>query len=154
MPACGRAISVFSTFTDSAGRVTLAPLGSGRPVSGAVGTATVVVVGAAVVVVVLGVAAWDPPPHADAISARAAATAATPPSCRDPRFTGSLHLLQPLDAVLEGWVGVEQVVELGAGLLLVGLERLLDPHLGRGLGGVVHDRVVVPQLFQSRDQPR
>src|SRR6478736_4122382 len=111
MPACGRAISVFSTFTDNAGRVRLAPPGSGRPVSGAVGIATVVVVGAGVVVVRLGVAAPEPPlPHADAISANVAATAATPPRCRGPRFTGSLHLLQPLDAILEGWVGVEQVV--------------------------------------------
>src|SRR5947209_3635439 len=109
MPACGRAASVFSTFTSRAGRVRLAPPGSGRPVSGAVGIATVVVVGARVVVE-SGVAAPPPPPHADATSASVATTAATPPTCVDRRFTGSLHLLQPLDAVLEGRVSVEQVV--------------------------------------------
>src|SRR5215212_3207109 len=51
MPACGRAASVFSTLTDRAERVRLPPDASGRPVSGAVGGARVVVVAAEVVVV-------------------------------------------------------------------------------------------------------
>ena len=77
MPVCGRAASVFSTFTESAGRVRPAPPGSCSPVSGAIGIATVVVVGARVVVVVVvfGVAALDSPPQADAIRAKLATTA-------------------------------------------------------------------------------
>src|SRR4051794_8012544 len=62
MPACGREASVFSTLTDRAGRVRLAPPGSERPVSGAVGGATVVVVGAAVVVVSAGFFSLPPAP--------------------------------------------------------------------------------------------
>src|SRR4051794_3291775 len=78
MPVCGRASTVFSTFTDNAGRPWLAPVGSGRPVSGAVGGATVVVVAAAVVVVALGVAAFEsPPPHAARTIAAATANART-----------------------------------------------------------------------------
>src|SRR5713101_8642933 len=57
MPTCGRASGVFSTFTDKAGRVWLAPPGSRRPVSGAVVGAAVVVVGL-VVRVVLDCARW------------------------------------------------------------------------------------------------
>jgi hypothetical protein len=44
MPAWGRASGEFSILTDSAGRVSTPPLGSGRPVSGAVGGGSVVVV--------------------------------------------------------------------------------------------------------------
>jgi hypothetical protein len=62
---------VFSTFTQSAGRVRLSPVGSGRPVSGATGTtgagtvvvvdgATVVVVVSSVVAIVLGVVVVAP----------------------------------------------------------------------------------------------
>jgi hypothetical protein len=58
MPVCGRASGVFSTFTESAGRVWLSPEGSGRPVRVAIGTGGAVlggmVVVAAIVVVVLG----------------------------------------------------------------------------------------------------
>src|SRR5829696_8095108 len=76
MLVCGRALGVFSTFTDSAGRVRLAPVGSASPVSGAIGGATVVVVGAAVVVVRFVVAAFEsPPPQAETNSASAATTA-------------------------------------------------------------------------------
>src|SRR3954469_10374082 len=76
MPVCGRAASVFSTFTDSAGRPWLAAPGSTSPVRGAVGGATVVVVGATVVVVAFGVAAFDSlPPHADTNRASAATSA-------------------------------------------------------------------------------
>lgn len=43
-PAWGRAAGVFSTFTDSAGRRSDLPPGSGRPVRGAAGGGTVLVV--------------------------------------------------------------------------------------------------------------
>ncbi len=52
-----------------------------------------------------------------------------------------------------GWVS-KRLLNFEPGLLLIGLERLLDPHLRGGLGGVVHDGVVVAQLLQRGDQPR
>ena len=51
-----------------------------------------------------------------------------------------------------GWVS-NRLLNFEPRLLLVGLERLLDPHLRRRLRRVVHDRVVVAQFFESRDQP-
>src|SRR5205823_5563594 len=65
-PACGRTCSDrFSILTHRAGRVRLAPWGSGKPVSGATGGAVVVVVVSLVVVVGLCFfgAALLPPPH-------------------------------------------------------------------------------------------
>src|SRR4051812_11366502 len=90
MPAWGRAASVFSTFTESAGRAWLAPLGSGRPVSGAVGGAAEVVVGRIVVVVGSGAAAFEsPPPQAASVTATRAAKAVAVLRRRVCRFTPS-----------------------------------------------------------------
>src|SRR6478609_9388981 len=89
MPVCGREASVFSTFTDRAGRPWLAAPGSTSPVRGAVGGATVVVVGATVVVVAFGVAAFDSaPPQADTNRARTA-TSAVVAAVVDRTFTTS-----------------------------------------------------------------
>src|SRR5947209_13717665 len=52
---------------------------------------------------------------------------------------GGSHLLEGLDAVLEGRVGVEGTVEPRAFLTFGAVERLLDPHLRSGAGRVVHD---------------
>jgi hypothetical protein len=82
---------VFSIFTESTGRCSDAPLGSGRPVNGAVGGAgAVVVVGAAVVVVVFGLSADElPPPHDAATSA-----SRTGPTNNDERRRRTRELLR------------------------------------------------------------
>ncbi len=79
---------MFSTFTDSAGRVRLAPPGSGRPVRGAVGGAAVVVVRATVVVGDVVVAAFSPPPP------EVASTAPTPTVARTSTTTIEITMLR------------------------------------------------------------
>src|SRR5690606_20656845 len=64
------------------------------------------------------------------------------------------ELAEQGDPLVEGRVGVEQPVEAGQPPLLGGLgRRLLDPQVGGGVAGGVHDGRVVAQLLERRDQP-
>ena len=147
-PVCGRASGVFSIFTLSTGRVRATPLGSGNPVSGATGDAFVVVE------VVRGLA-WRPwclPRH----RARGGDERDRGHDRGEPQSVGHMALSAAIRSSSGGWVSNARLSHepFFPFFLLVTVERLLDPHLRGGPGGVVHDRLVVLELLERRDQPR
>src|SRR5438132_1475246 len=112
-PACGRASGAFSIFTVNAGRAAVAASTTGRPVNGYCAGTVVVVAGG------FGRARTTSffllPPQAPATSTRATTAAMG-------RRTDGSELLERLDALFEGRVGLEQTVQsrqtafvLGAG---------------------------------------
>src|SRR4051812_36612190 len=155
-PSCsGKAAGTLSTFTISAGRARVAASRSGTPVSGAIGGAVVLVVVVTFrVVVVVASSFFFPPPHPTSD----AATSATEAASRNRLRMTSLELTERGDALLEGRVGVEEVVEprrvAAAARVRVGLrERGLDPEVrGRTRRGVHHRRVAL-ELLERADQP-
>ena len=157
----GRASGVFSTFTVSARpRLRSPPVGSGRPVSGAVGHVTVVVVvGGAVLVVVWRAVVCRLRRRR---RTRAATIAHTDTSTRDdggrPAALGSVasHRLERRDAVVERRMGVEQRGSAGSAPFFAWLRSsgFLDPEVRGAPSTRWIDRLVVLELLERRDQPR
>src|SRR5689334_7696651 len=113
MPTGGRAPSLLSIFTSSAGRVRRASSSLGRPVSGNVGPATAAVVDVVVSGALSGSSTWVAQPAATSTSATNATTARTGARrgiCE--RAATRSELLESSDALLERGVGVVQPVEL------------------------------------------